>query len=78
MSRGSELIDQLKDHILATMRRLPECGPGGEGARRSEIEKSTNVGWASAYDTLSPPTGSASRPVNSRTTQAHNACVPAA
>ncbi len=39
MSRGSELIDQLKDHVLATMRSLPECGPGGEGARRSEIEK---------------------------------------
>jgi hypothetical protein len=43
MSRGSELIDQLKDHVLATMRSLPECGPGGEGARGSEIEKLADI-----------------------------------
>ena len=43
MSRGRELIDQLKDHVLATMRSLPECAPGGEGARRSEIEKLADI-----------------------------------
>jgi hypothetical protein len=38
MSHGRELIDQLANHVLATMRRMPECAPGGEGGRNADIQ----------------------------------------
>lgn len=36
---GEKLIEQCKEHVLATMRGLPECAPDGPGTRSKEIEK---------------------------------------
>lgn len=39
MSVGSQLIEVLKQHVLATMRLVADCQPGGEGRGNVEIEQ---------------------------------------
>lgn len=41
---GEKLVEQCKEHILATMRGLPECAPDGPGLRNKDIE--TAAGFA--------------------------------
>lgn len=43
-ARGQELIEQCKEHLLATLRTLPECAPEGPGLRNKDIE--TAAGFA--------------------------------
>ena len=44
VERGNELIEQLKHHVLATMRAQPECAPKWPGQRNKDIE--TAAGFA--------------------------------
>jgi hypothetical protein len=41
---GEKLIEQCKGHLLATMRDLPDCGPGGPGVQSKELEKRAGFG----------------------------------
>ena len=41
---GEKLIQQCQQHILATMRTLPECAQDGPGLRNKDIE--TAAGFA--------------------------------
>ena len=37
--RGSDLINQLKDHILEVLRSHPDAGPGGNGVLQEEVAR---------------------------------------
>ena len=37
--RGSELIHQLKDHVLEVLRSHPDGGPGGKGVFQEEVAR---------------------------------------
>ncbi len=37
--RGSELIHQLKDHILEVLRTHPDAGPEGKGVVQEEVAR---------------------------------------
>ncbi len=37
--RGSELIHQLKDHILEVLRSHPDAEPGGKGVFQEEVAR---------------------------------------
>ena len=37
--RGTELINQLKDHVLEVLQSHPEAGSGGEGVLQDEIAR---------------------------------------
>ncbi len=41
---GEKIIEKCKEHVLATMRMLPECSPDGPGWRNKDIE--TAAGFA--------------------------------
>ena len=41
---GEELIERCKEHVIATLRTLPECAPTGPGLRNKDIE--TACGFA--------------------------------
>ncbi len=43
-THGEELIDRCKEHLIATLRTLPECAPNGPGLRNKDIE--TACGFA--------------------------------
>jgi hypothetical protein len=40
---GEKLIQQCQQHILATMRTLPECAPDGPGLRNKDIETASGL-----------------------------------
>ncbi len=42
METGKELVGRCKKHLLATMRKLPECAASGPGLRNKEIEKAAD------------------------------------
>ena len=52
-NRGCQLIDECSEHILATMRTMPECQSGETGARKFEIMRSSGLwmenGWNGAF-----------------------------
>ena len=37
--RGTDLINQLKDHILEVLRSHPDAGPGGNGVLQEEVAR---------------------------------------
>ncbi len=37
-TKGQRLIEELKIHILSTMKSIPECGPDGQGCSYREIQ----------------------------------------
>ena len=37
--RGSDLINQLKDHVLEVLRSHPDAGPGGNGILQEEVAR---------------------------------------
>ncbi len=37
--RGTELINQLKDHMLEVLQSHPDAGPGGKGVLQEEIAR---------------------------------------
>lgn len=44
LTRGAELIDELKQHVLRTMRGMPECAPGtGRGAGYRLVEEVAGI-----------------------------------
>jgi hypothetical protein len=42
-SRGEDLIDGLKAHVLETMRRMPDCAAGGPGRPNKDVEKAAGL-----------------------------------
>jgi hypothetical protein len=40
---GEKLIGECKQHVLATMVRLPGCGPNGPGLRSKDIEREAGL-----------------------------------
>ena len=43
MASGPELIATLKQHVLQTMRGMPDCAANGEGAGNREIEEASGL-----------------------------------
>jgi len=43
-AQGEELIERCKQHLISTLRTLPECAPTGPGIRNKDIE--TACGFA--------------------------------
>jgi hypothetical protein len=37
--RGSDLINQLKEHVLEVLRSHPDAGPGGNGVLQEEVAR---------------------------------------
>ena len=44
MSRGSELLAQLKDHVVEQMRREPACAPEATGLGNNQLEELCELG----------------------------------
>lgn len=40
---GEKLVERCKQHVLATMRVLPECAPDASGLRSKDIEKEAGL-----------------------------------
>ena len=46
VAEGEKLIEGCKQHLIKTMRTLPECQLGGRGAGSYEIERAAGFGLA--------------------------------
>ena len=40
---GEKLIKECKEHVLATMRKLPQCASNGPGVRSKDLEKEAGL-----------------------------------
>ena len=43
LADGGKLLEKLRNHVIRTMRTLPECTPKGSGARSKEIERAARL-----------------------------------
>jgi len=46
---ASQLVQRLQEHVLENMRGMPECQPGGPGARNKDIEETAGLGLELPY-----------------------------
>ncbi len=46
VAEGERLIEDCKQHLVKTMRTLPDCQPGERGAGSFEIERAAGFGLA--------------------------------
>jgi len=43
-NQGAALVERCKGHVLATMRALPECAPGGSGLKNKALGRAAGFG----------------------------------
>ncbi|MGH9437384.1 MAG: hypothetical protein ACRD22_05670 [Terriglobia bacterium] len=43
-STGEKLLGDCKEHVIAIMRTLPPCQPGGDGLTNMQVEKAAGLG----------------------------------